>query len=235
MSSGHRHHDHPAVSSATMERIGKNPDFIEHLYKQREENNDYDIPFIAGYSKDGGTIYYDRHLPEELELHLDGHKKVIQPREFIKCHEEVEKAVIDSMGWGYYPSHAVATAFEKRKVLERCGPQWWTPYQHVMDGYAKVDEHEKVTRVPGDLDMTPYHAAPVNKPLLRVMQGAMGRNNGRLNKAEVDYSPGHPGSHCGPVPEWPKGACSHWVEPNYCECVRGYISRKYWCNLWAKE
>lgn len=235
MSAGHRHHDHPVVSLATMERIRKNQDFVQHLYRSRQENNDYDIPFIAGYSKDGNTIYYDRHLPEEITLHLDGHSQRVNPREFIKLHEEIEKAVIDSMGWGYFHSHAVATAFEKRKVLERLGPQWWMPYQHSMDAYAKIDEHEKVTKVPSDLDMTPYHAHPVNKGLLRAMQEALGKNSGKKNKDEVDYSPGHASSHCGHVVAWPKGACRHFIDPNYCELVKGYISPRYWCRLWQKE
>ena len=27
----------------------------------------HDIPYVAGYSKDGKTIYIDRHLPSEME------------------------------------------------------------------------------------------------------------------------------------------------------------------------
>ena len=29
----------------------------------RVVNRDYDIPYIAGYSQDGHTVFIDRHLP----------------------------------------------------------------------------------------------------------------------------------------------------------------------------
>ena len=45
------------------------------------------------------------------------------------------------------------------------------PYEHTMDGYAKADEHEKIKKVPKNLDMTPYHDADDNR-LLKVMQKA---------------------------------------------------------------
>lgn len=159
MSHGHRHQESPAVSMATMAKLLSNSAIQERLFRPFEINNDSDIPYIAGYSKDGNTIFYDRHLPETIFLKLDGHKKDIQPRQFLKLHESLEKAIIDALGWSYYPAHAAATAYERRGVLQVLGPQWWVPYQHEMDGYAKADEHEKIKRVPKDLDMTPYKDA----------------------------------------------------------------------------
>ena len=31
-------------------------------------NRDYDIPYIAGYSVDGHTVFIDRHLPRDIPL-----------------------------------------------------------------------------------------------------------------------------------------------------------------------
>ena len=163
------------MSANTMGKILANPTVRHFLYQPKDINNDYDIPFIGSYSKDGKTIYFDRHLPEVIFLKLDGQKREVNPRELIKPHEELEKAIISALGWGYYLAHAAATAYEKRGVLQRLGPQWWMPYTHAMDGYAKADEHEKIRLVPKDLDMTPYHAAPANQLLLKAMKKAMGK------------------------------------------------------------
>lgn len=157
---------------ATMAKLLANPEVQKRLFTYRQEDNDFDIPYIAGYSRNGETLYFDRHLPESLFLKLDGHKKEIQPRQFLKLHESLEKAIIDALGWGYFPAHAAATAYERRGVFQMLGPQWWMPYTHAMDGYAKVDEHEKIKRAPKDLDMTPYLAPPVNHTLLKAVRRA---------------------------------------------------------------
>jgi hypothetical protein len=174
MSSGHHHQESPAVSMATMERLLANPEVREKLFILRQEDNNFDIPYIAGYSRDGKTLYFDRHLPETTKLKLDGQTKEINPREFLRKHESLEKAVIDALGWGYFPAHAAATAYERRHVLQVLGPQWWMPYQHEMDGYAKADEHEKIKRAPKNLDLTPYKTAPINHKLLAAIHKAQG-------------------------------------------------------------
>ncbi len=235
MSSGHHHQQAPAVSRASIDALLANPAIRERLWAPHEENNDFDIPYIAGYAKDDKKTYYDRHLPEVISLHLDGHNREISPREFLRRHETLEKAIIDALGWGYFPAHAAATAYEKRGVLERLGPQWWMPYTHAMDGYARVDEHEQITTVPKDLDMTPYRAAPVNTRLLTAMQKAQGAPE-RRSKETVHYTTeGRPSEHCGPVPAWPRGDCEHFQSPFGCAKVRGYISAKGWCELWQGQ
>src|ERR1700686_2731052 len=148
MSHGHRHQASPAVSVLTMDKLLATPAVRDRLYSHREENNNFDIAYIGSYSSDGSTIYFDRHLPETITLRHDGQTREIAPREFIRPHEVFEKSVIDALGWSYYPAHAAATAYEKRNLFQRLGPQWWMPYTHAMDGYAKADEHEKIKKSP---------------------------------------------------------------------------------------
>jgi hypothetical protein len=65
-----------------------------HWWKSLGEakvDNDHDLPYLAGYSEDGMTIYFDRHLPEKLEYEYDGIKRFFDPRDFIRIHEETEK------------------------------------------------------------------------------------------------------------------------------------------------
>jgi hypothetical protein len=39
---------------------------VKSLRKRVKIDHSYDIPYIAGYSKDGRTIYLDRHLPRSF-------------------------------------------------------------------------------------------------------------------------------------------------------------------------
>ena len=53
----------------------------------------YDIPYIAGYSVDGKTIFIDRHLP----LTFRSWTKRIRIEPFILTHELVEKVLLDEL------------------------------------------------------------------------------------------------------------------------------------------
>ena len=54
----------------------------------------HDIPYLAGYSQDGKTIYIDRHLPRKMAY--KGRK--IEVDRYLIMHEEVEKTLIDQLG-----------------------------------------------------------------------------------------------------------------------------------------
>lgn len=235
MSAGHKG-DSIGLNSGALDRLLRNDEVRKHLYGAVQLNREYDLPYLAGYSRDGHTIYIDKHLPQTVTLQLDGQSKKISPDIFLACHERLEKALIDALGYGYAPAHKAATAWEKRHVLMMIGPGWWGPYEKVMDRYIKADEHEKLLNVPSDLDMTPYYAAPIDRKLIAQMEEAMGKAENKSPKADVDYSPGMPKSHCGRVPEWPKkGDCTHFVAPHSCALVRGAIDPKYWCKKWSHE
>src|SRR5438045_3468495 len=56
-------------------------------------NRDYDIPYIAGYSVDGHTVFIDRHLPRTFRWLL----KTLRVEAFLLTHEIVEKALLDEL------------------------------------------------------------------------------------------------------------------------------------------
>ena len=113
--------------------------------------------FMRAY-RDGKTIYVDRHLPEKLEYHHDGKQRDYDPRRFLIDHESMEKALIDAFGWRYAHAHEAATAYERRHVLQ--SGLLWQPYQDAYRPYIKADEHEKLKKVPAELDLTPYEDSP---------------------------------------------------------------------------
>ena len=62
-------------------------------------------------------------------------------------------------------------------------------------------------------------------------------------KSEVNYSPGHKESHCGPTAEKDAGYCRFFIKPpdvgfkslGHCRKVAGPIARGYWCNRWEAK
>lgn len=105
----------------------------------------YDIPYVAGYSEDGKTVYIDRHFNPKM----DGHDVT----KYIVFHEVGEKKLLQK-GMDYQHAHHEITKHEKTKV-EAAGLDW-KKYSSFVGGQAKEIEHERVTKVPHDLDMEPY-------------------------------------------------------------------------------
>lgn len=167
MSTGHRHVG-GRHSSLLVDRCCKDEEVRRLLHRHEQLDEGHDVPYLAGYSADGKTIYIDRHLPEVLTYHHAGKEREFRPRRFLIDHESMEKALIDAFGWKYAHAHEVATAYERRHVLEAGMP--WQPYQDSYRPYIKADEHEKLKKVPKDLDLTPYED---DTKLLHHLQKAM--------------------------------------------------------------
>src|SRR6266576_3008148 len=72
----------------------------------------HDIPYLAGYSRDGKTIYIDRHMPPSLRYR----GRDIDTDRFLILHEEVEKTLIDQLNLHYLHAHQIATRAEQAAV-----------------------------------------------------------------------------------------------------------------------
>jgi hypothetical protein len=110
----------------------------------------HDIPYLAGYSKDGKTIYIDRHMPSSFRY--DG--RDIDTDRYLILHEEVEKTLIDQLNLHYLHAHQIATRAEQAAV--RAAGVRWRDYDRFMQKYVKRIGDERLTKVPADLDLKPY-------------------------------------------------------------------------------
>jgi len=110
----------------------------------------YDIPYLAGYSVDGHTIFIDRHMPKSF---IYRKRKVLTDR-FLIVHEAVEKSLIQLLGMHYLHAHQIALHAEQAAV--RAEGVTWEAYDAFMQDYIKVIGDEDLTRVPDNLDLTPY-------------------------------------------------------------------------------
>src|SRR6202050_562101 len=92
----------------------------------------HDIPYLAGYSEDGKTIYIDRHMPQSFKFR----GRTIDTDRFLVLHEEVEKTLIDQLGLHYLHAHQIATRAEEAAV--RAAGIGWRGYDPVMQKHGKT-------------------------------------------------------------------------------------------------
>jgi hypothetical protein len=113
-------------------------------------DRDHDIPYLAGYSQDGKTIYIDRHMPKSFKYK----GRSVDTDRYLILHEEVEKTLIDQLGLHYLHAHQIATRAEQAAV--RAAGIKWRDYDKFMQRYVKRIGDERLTNVPADLDTKPY-------------------------------------------------------------------------------
>ena len=120
------------------------------LRRVKKLDRSHDIPYLAGYSVDGKTIYIDRHLPDSFKYR----GRIIEVDRFLIMHEEVEKTLIDQLGLHYLHAHQIATRAEEAAVRAERIP--WHVYDRFMQKYVKSVGDERLKKVPPDLDLKPY-------------------------------------------------------------------------------
>jgi hypothetical protein len=125
----------------------------------------HDIPYLAGYSTDGKRIYIGRHLPRSF-LYKG---RTIEVDRYLLLHEEVEKTLIDQLDLHYQHAHQIATRAEEAAV--RADGVSWRAYDRFMQQYVKQMGDERLTKLPGDLDLKPYRDEH-DYDLMRRMKGA---------------------------------------------------------------
>ncbi len=82
------------------------------LRRVKKLDRSHDVPYLAGYSQDGKTIYIDRHLPRVFRYR----GRDIEVDRYLVMHEEVEKTLIDQLGLHYLHAHQIALRAEQAAV-----------------------------------------------------------------------------------------------------------------------
>ena len=135
------------VSNLMMDRA------LEAILKRvKKLDRAHDIPYLAGYSQNGKTIYIDRHMPPSFKYKGQD----IETDRFLILHEEVEKTLIDRLDLHYLHAHQIALRTEQAAV--RAAGIVWRDYDRFMQKYVKKFGDERLTKVPVDLDTnTKFH------------------------------------------------------------------------------
>ena len=153
---------------------------VKAILKKVKLDRSYDIPYLAGYSKDGKTIYIDRHMPESFVCEAG---IVIKTDRFLILHETVEKTLIDQLKLRYQFAHQIALRAEQAAV--RADNISWREYDFFAQKYIKEIESKELQLVPADLDTRPYrdeHDEELLKKIEEVLSNQMLINNNVENK-----------------------------------------------------
>ncbi|UVK46708.1 hypothetical protein BPNPMPFG_002410 [Mesorhizobium sp. AR07] len=144
-------------------------DVVLALHRRVKVSHDFDIPYIAGYSKDGGRIYIDRHLPRTMQWK----GRTVRLAPFLLTHEVVEKSLLDELKLHYLHAHQIALRIERDAV--KAAGLAWRAYQSVMKQNEKPIDEEYLKKVPGDLDVTPYRDLKDYSTLDRLIKAEQAR------------------------------------------------------------
>jgi hypothetical protein len=126
-------------------------DVIETLMERVPDiDRSYDIPYIAGYARDGKTVFIDRHMPKSFAYKG---RRILTDR-FLATHEVVEKALLDQLSLHYLHAHQIALRTEQAAV--RAAGVGWHDYNAFTKKFEKAIGSERLQRVPRRLDLTPY-------------------------------------------------------------------------------
>jgi hypothetical protein len=149
---------------------------VKAVLSEIKLNRTHDIPYLAGYSKNGKTIFIDRHMPKSF---LYKGTRIFTDR-FLILHETVEKTLISKLHMHYQFAHQIALRCEEAAV--RADKISWSAYDKFMQKYIKSIGDESLKKVPKDLDIKPYRDEDDFK-LLRAMKQNMLRNKKVFKKA----------------------------------------------------
>ncbi len=144
---------------------------LDAIIRRTRIDRRHDIPYLAGYSEDGKTIYIDRHVPQLMHWR----KRPISVDRYLILHETVEKTLIDALKLHYQHAHQIALRAEEAAVVADKVP--WDAYDKFMQRYIKNLGDERLTKLPPDLDLKPYRDEH-DTDLLKRMRKAMAK--GRL-------------------------------------------------------
>jgi hypothetical protein len=123
---------------------------IDGIMNKARLDRDHDIPYLAGYSEDGKTLYIDRSMPKGFNYN----GKFVETDRFLLLHEGVEKALISLFDLRYQFAHQVALRAEMAAVA--AAKIKWSAYDRFMQKWIKKIGDEPLTNVPADLDLRPY-------------------------------------------------------------------------------
>ena len=166
MSSGH-HLETPYPSDDLVAQITDEvrAAIAELIVKAKLNDDGWTLPYLAGCSEDMSEWFSDHELPETLKAG----GKTFKPRNCLPHHEIPETYCINVLKMIYKDAHGIATfLFEKPYVTEQLDLSWQS-YQDAYEPYIHEDEHERVTRVPDNLELAPYLG---DKKLLAAMKAA---------------------------------------------------------------
>lgn len=137
------------------------------IAKNIKIDNSFDVPFLAGYSRDAKTIYIDKRIPKFLIYK----KKRFNIHQFLILHEVIEKALSKHLGKSFYKlAHEIASRAEYATILgEKISYYYYVSF--LQEKLVEIRQEHNYC-LPHDLDLKPYRDSK-NKILLERMKASL--------------------------------------------------------------
>jgi len=139
---------------------------IESIISNYKIDRSHDIPYLAGYSKDGKTIYIDKDVPKGFKNRAG---KFIETDKYLILHESIEKLLIDTYNEIYQLAHQIALRIE-RTAVESNGISWKEYNDFMMKYIKELEDMDSYKNVPKDLDLTPLKNEHDTKTLNKIFK-----------------------------------------------------------------
>ena len=115
------------------------------------------VPYGAGISQDGQTVYVDKNLPATIRVkRQDGSIAEMDPRKYLAIHEPTEYDAMEKGGEDYTTAHEEHANPAERAIVEHDGWNWTDYNNKILAEIAKVSAPEDANDVPKDLYEKPY-------------------------------------------------------------------------------
>ncbi len=235
MSSGHsggKDQPTPDELDDLLAEVLANPKVRQQLARPFKVDHGYDIALLGSSSVDGDTVYIDRHfkVPGRPFCRIPVGKKVLNAVPGLVRHERLEQILENVYGWKYILAHYVAEHWEEQLYKA----QGFDPkaVEKAYEPFIKYAEHEKITRVPTDLDARPLMSGtdPGDAAMLKHKDETA--NKEKVSQASVGYvnKSARPQQKC--------GLCRMFVAKQYggpaCTLVQDKINEGGWCRKFSK-
>ena len=122
------------------------------IYRNVKPIRTFDVPYVAGYSKDGKRFYIDHQMPKGFDYKWSFFVTDLP----IILHEVIEKSLmVEEHGIIYELAHQIALRGEEAGV-KGAGIPWTVYNSFCMKQIKLIGNRPRYANCPKDLDLTPY-------------------------------------------------------------------------------
>jgi hypothetical protein len=145
--------------------LAQRPDMLKFVELPREVNRFYDIPYLAGVSRNATILFLDQLMPVRIVVG----KLTIDPAMILVYHEFIEWwCMLNIPNIKYEAAHHIANAGERHhceRLLKM--PNAWVEWNKSLDKWVKAAEQKPIWRAPSNLALYPYKGTKFERKLER--------------------------------------------------------------------
>jgi len=136
----------------------RQPGLKHAIHRPTVLNRNYAVPYFAGLSEDGATLYINQGAPDTFKL-SDG--RTADYSASLARHEVVEWWLMQRLGWDYFKAHDYAWTADSLKFCAEYGQGFddeWQAFAEIQSVASEKQARNLVAKFPPDLYLGPYES-----------------------------------------------------------------------------